>query len=329
MTLILNEHEMKSVLPLAATLEALAEAHKQFSSQESVQPIRTQLPVDKHNGRLLIMPSYLTGSEALSVKILAGYHDNTKIGLPSTYAVVVLHDPKTGNIISIMDGTYLTGLRTAATAVLASKYMARKESDILAIIGGGFIGIMSALSFSEAFELSKILVYSRSKETVQNFIQEVRAEIEIPIETIDDVETACRSADIIVAATAAKDPIIKYSWLKSGTHINALGSSLRDHREVDSETILKSRVVVESREAALGEAGDIIIPLNDGEVSESVIFAELGELVSEQRLGREGADEITLFKSVGIAVQDSATALIAYTQAKKKGLGIEISLFTG
>jgi ornithine cyclodeaminase/alanine dehydrogenase-like protein (mu-crystallin family) len=328
MTLILNEHEMKSVLPLEATLEALAEAHKQFSTKEAIQPVRTQLPVEKHNGRLLIMPSYLPGSEALSVKILAGYHDNTKIGLPSTFAIVVLHDPNTGKIIAIMDGKYLTGLRTAATAVLASKYMARDRSEILTIIGGGFIGIMSALCFTEEFKLSKIIIYSRSKETVQNFIHEIRSEIEVPIVPVENIQSACEQADIIVAATAARNPIITHSWLQPGTHINALGSSLRDHREVDSETIANSRIVVESMEAALSEAGDIIIPINNGEIDESVIYAELGELVSGDRLGRKDTTEITLFKSVGIAVQDSATALIAYTEAKKKGLGLEVSLIS-
>ncbi|HLA80726.1 MAG TPA: ornithine cyclodeaminase family protein, partial [Thermoleophilia bacterium] len=324
MTLILTSKELRQLLTLDDVLRALSEAHVAFSKGDAVQPVRMQMPVAKHNGRLLIMPSYLPSNEALTVKILAGFHDNTLRGLPPAYAVIIVLDPETGNILALMDGGYITGLRTAGASVLASRHLANPDSGVLAIIGGGYIGRMCGRTFAEDRDLEQILVFSRTPATAQAFKDELDAELDVPISIAATAEEACRSADIIVTATAAEQPVLRYAWLKPGAHINAVGSSLPHAREVDTECVKRALLVVESRAATLAEAGDIVIPLRQGEIDNDVIHAELGEVIAATKLGRTDPNQITLFKSGGIAVQDTATASLAYQKARQLGMGMEV-----
>lgn len=327
MTLILSESDVRQVLTFSDTVEALGPAHAAFSKGDAVQPTRLQLPVEKHNGRLLIMPGFIPTSDALAVKIVGGFHDNRALGLPSAFGIVILHDAQTGEIISVMDGAHLTGVRTAAAAVLATRHMARPGSKTLTVLGGGYIGRMCARAFSEELQLEGIFVHSRTEATAIGFKEELEAELDAAIEVFDDPEDACRGADIIVTATASKNPVLRYDWLEPGAHINAMGSSLPDAREVDTTTIQNARLVVESRQATLAEAGDVLVPLHNGDVSEQVIFAEIGEVIAGDKPGRESEQEITLFKSVGIAIQDAATAKLVYQKAQAMGIGSEVAIF--
>jgi ornithine cyclodeaminase/alanine dehydrogenase-like protein (mu-crystallin family) len=326
MTLILTSKDLRKILTLDEVLQALSDAHVAFSKGDVVQPVRMQMPVAKHNGRLLIMPCYLPSSETLTLKLLAGYHDNTALGLPPAFAVISLLDPLTGNIISLMDGGYITGLRTAATSVLASRHLANPGSKSLAIIGGGYIGRMCGRAFAEDRTLAEIVVHSRTHTTAEAFKKELDAELDVPIRIADTAEAACHSADIIVTATAAAEPVLRYAWVKPGAHINAIGSSLPAAREVDTECIRRALLVVESHAAAMAEAGDIVIPLRQGEITDAVIHAELGEVIAGTKPGRSDPDQVTLFKSGGIAVQDAATAHLAYRKAQQLGMGLEIDM---
>jgi ornithine cyclodeaminase/alanine dehydrogenase len=326
-TLILSEGDVRQVLTFLDTVEALGPAHQVFSRGEAVQPTRLQLPVDKHNGRLLIMPGYIPSSDALTVKIVGGFHDNRALGLPAAFGIVILHDAKTGEIIAIMDGAHLTGVRTAAAAVLATRYMGRPAAKQLTILGGGYIGRMCARAFTAEFQLAQIRVHSRTKATAIGFKEELLDEVDCDIEVVEDPAEACSGADIIVTATASKEPVLHYDWIKPGAHINAMGSSLPGSREVDTKTIQNARLAVESREATMAEAGDILVPLRKGEISEDVIFAEIGEIIAGDKPGRLEDEEITLFKSVGVAIQDAATAQLVYQKAVEAGIGTEVAIF--
>jgi ornithine cyclodeaminase/alanine dehydrogenase-like protein (mu-crystallin family) len=326
-TLILSESDVRQVLTFSDTVKVLEPAHLAFSKGEAVQPTRLQLPVEKYNGRLLIMPGFIPSSGSLAVKIVGGFHDNRELGLPSAFGIVILHDAQTGEIIAVMDGAHLTGVRTAATAVLATRYMSRPRPKKLTILGGGYIGRMCARAFSEELQLNQIRVHSRTKATATGFKEELEDELDAAIEVFEDPESACRGADVLVTATASKNPVLHYDWLEPGAHINAMGSSLPDSREVDTKIIQHARLIVESRQATLAEAGDVLVPLHNGEVSSEVIFAEIGEVIAGHKPGRESDQEITLFKSVGIAIQDAATARLVYEKAKAIGIGKEVAIF--
>lgn len=326
MTRILSASEVAKLLSLEEVLDVLSQAHVAFSSGETVQPTRLQLPVSIHNGRLLIMPSYIQPIEALAVKIVGGFHDNTKRGFPAAYGILILHDAETGAILSVMDGAYLTGLRTAATAVLATRTLANPDPQVLCILGGGYIGRMTTRCAVAVMDFKRVCVYSRTGSTAESFKDELASQIPTPIEIAPTPEAACRDADVIVTATASKEPVLHFDWLKPGVHINALGSSLPDHREIDAKTMSHALVIVESIEATMAEAGDILIPLETGEIKKTIIHAELGEVISGDKRGRRDETEITLFKSVGIAIQDAATAQLAYQKAQMLGIGTDVHL---
>jgi ornithine cyclodeaminase len=325
-TLILSAQQVKKVLPLDDALYVLSEAHVAYSNGMAVQPNRLQLPVEKHNGRLLVMTSFVEPLDALVVKVIGGFHDNPRRGLPAGYGLVVLHDAETGAIASIMDGFYLTGFRTAATAVLASKVLSNPEPKVLAVIGGGFIGQISALCSAKAFNLTRIIVFSRTNKTANSFKVALEPEIDAPIDIATSPKDACEDADIIITATASKVPVIRHEWIKPGCHVNAVGSSLPTSREVDTAIVQNSVVIVESMEATMAEAGDILIPLRAGDVGSDVVHAELGEVIAKRKTGRGSNTDITLFKSVGIASQDAAIAQLAYRNAMDQHIGTEIEL---
>ncbi len=285
-TLVLSAEDVQQALSLEQALQALAGAHTAYSSKKAVQPNRLHIPVDRHHGRLLVMSAYVEPIDALVVKVVGGFHDNPARGLPAGYGVVILHDAETGAIVSVMDGFHLTGFRTAATAVLATQHMANPNPGTLAIIGGGYIGRVTAICAGQTLGIKRILVSSRRHSTTEEFVKEVEKEVSIPVMIALSAEEACRDADIIVTATASKEPVIEFKWIKPGAHINAVGSSVPTHREVDTATVQNSRVVVESIDATMAEAGDILVPLNAGEIGPEVIYAELGELISGEKRAR-------------------------------------------
>ncbi len=327
MILVLSRDDVSKLLTVKETVEALAQAHVAFSAGRAVQPTRIQVPVPEYQGRLLVMPGSIPSMNALAVKLVGGYEENRKLGLPSSFGILILLDIKTGEILAVMDGAHITGVRTAAAAVLATRHMARPDWRVLSIIGGGYIGRWTCTAFAESFALDRIVLYSRSLATVESFVKELGDNVQVPLEVAPSAKEACRRADVIVTATAADQPVLEYAWLRPGTHINAVGSSLPDRREIDAETVKHARLVVESREAALREAGDILIPLQAGEITRDAIQAELGEVVAGSRPGRSSPEEITLFKSVGMAVQDVATAFVIYQKALQLGMGVRVPLY--
>jgi alanine dehydrogenase len=291
----LDEAAVEGLLRMEEVIPAMERALSDFSSGKVVQPVRTILPVEEHQGFLGLMPAY-TGA-ALGTKLVALYPHNT--GVPTHHATILLFKPETGEPLVTMDGRLITEVRTAAVSAVATQHLASPDASVLAIIGSG----VQAHSHLEALRLVRnfreVRVWSPRRAAAFAKEHGVRAAA--------SAEEAVRGADVVVTATTSPTPVLSGGWLSPGAHINAVGAPRPDWRELDDEVLGRSLVYVDSREAALEESGDVIAA---GE-----IFAEIGEVVSGARPGRRSAEEITLFKSLGLAVEDVATAELVYHKA--------------
>lgn len=325
MTLILNRNDVASILEMKDCMNVVEDAFKELANGTAVLPLRTSItPPD---GISLYMPAYLKDLGALACKVVTVYKNNpTKHKMPTTIGKVLLQDPANGDVICIMDGGYLTAVRTGAVSGVATKYLARKDSkQIVGIFGAGAQAKMQLWAVAEARDISKAIVYDLSEDAVNSFIQEMSKKLETEIlkgKTTDDV----LEADIICAATSSPTPIFDGTKVKEGTHINGIGSHTPNARELDTEIVKRSKFVGDSHEACFKEAGDIIIPVDKGEIPKSHFYAELGEIVTGKKASRENDQEITIFKSNGLAIQDAATAKLIYEKALAAGIGVNIEI---
>jgi ornithine cyclodeaminase/alanine dehydrogenase len=325
MTLILSRSDVASVLSMKECMTAVEMAFRELSEGTAIMPLRTAIaPPD---GLALYMPAYLKQMGALACKVVTVYKNNpAKHNLPTTIGKVLLQDPETGNVICIMDGGYLTAVRTGAASGVATRYLARKDTgQVAGIFGAGVQAKMQLWAVTEARKLSKALVYDLSEEAVKKFIAEMGAKLNleiIPAGNPDEVLTA----DILVAATSSSTPVFNGNKVRHGTHINGIGSHTPAARELDTAIVKRSKFVGDSFEACFKEAGDIIIPVNAGEIPKEHFYAELGELITGKKAGRVNDSEITLFKSNGLAIQDAATAKLVYEKAVAAGIGARVEI---
>ena len=292
----LDEAAVSRLLRMEDVIPAMERALADFSSGEVVQPVRTILPVADHQGFFGLMPAYAGG--ALGAKLVTFYPQNQ--GIHTHHATILLFKPETGEPLVSMDGRLITEVRTAAVSAVATKYLARPDASVLALIGSG----VQARSHLEALRLvrgfEEVRVWSpRHAEDFARQFDGVRA--------TSSAEEAVRGADVVVTATTSKTPVLFGEWLAPGAHINAVGAARPDWRELDDEVLRRARIYVDSREAAFKESGDVIAA---GEA-----FAEVGEVITGAKPGRRSADEVTLFKSLGLAVEDVATADLVYGKA--------------
>lgn len=325
MTLILNRSEVASVLKMKDCMDVVEAAFSELSDGTAVLPLRTAItPPD---GLALYMPAYLKKMGALACKVVTVYKNNpSKHGLPTTIGKVLLQDPETGDVICIMDGGYLTAVRTGAASGVATKYLAKKETNQIAgIFGAGVQAKMQLWAVAEARSLKKAFVYDLSDEAVEKFIKEMSEKLNIEVVKAAHSNDILQ-ADIICAATSSSTPIFDGKLVREGTHINGIGSHTPNARELDTEIVKRSKFVGDSREACFKEAGDIIIPVNEGSISESHFYAELGELITGKKAGRINDNEITIFKSNGLAIQDVATAKLVFERAVNAGIGMKVEI---
>lgn len=325
MTLVLSRREVESVLEMRDCMEVVEQAFLEMAKRTAILPLRTNIM--SPDGISLYMPAYLEGMEALACKVVTVFKNNPeRYGLPVILGKVFLQNPKTGDIICIMDGTYLTAMRTGAASGVATKYLAREDKhQTLGIIGTGAQAEMQIHAVVEARDISRVLIYDRSWDALTSFQEETADRIPcdvIPVEHPDEI----LQADIICTATSSPIPVFDGSKVKPGTHINGIGSHTPDARELDTTIIQRSILVGDSRDACFKEAGDIIIPLREGAIDESKFHAEIGEIVAGSKPGRTDADAITVFKSNGLAIQDAATAQLVYRKALENGIGATIEI---
>jgi ornithine cyclodeaminase/alanine dehydrogenase len=326
-TKLLSKSDVMKVLTMNDTIEILEKAFADFASGNAVMPQRTPITSPNNNGLALFMPAYLKGMGAFGAKIVTVYKDNpAKYDLPNVMGTILLLDEKTGAPIAIMDGGFLTAMRTGGVAGLATKLLARKDAKVHVLFGTGGMAKTHAWAVDCVCKVEKLILVSidspEKKETFKKSLHEiVKSEIEIA----KNPQDAVKQADILTLITSAKEPIINSNWINPGTHINGVGSHAPGMREIDTDTVVKSKIVCDFVDACKSEAGDFLIPISEGKWSWDRVHANLGDLILKKVSGRENESEITLFKSVGLAIQDISTALNVYNKAVENNVGVNFT----
>jgi ornithine cyclodeaminase len=327
--LVLTRSQVRELVPMPDAIELMKTAFAELSAGRTVSPLRTVIPLPEREGDALFMPAYVPAMDALGLKSVNVFRRNPERGLPVIHAIVSLVDPETGQPLAIMDGTYLTALRTGAVSGAAADLLSRPDSHVLAAIGAGAQGVTQVVAVCAVRAIERVIAVDVNESALERMRQLLRndwPEIESRLETTTDSAAAVREADIICTATTSHSPVFRDEDVRPGTHISAVGAYTPEMQELPAETVARATVVVDAVDAALSEAGDLIIPLRDGLVTREHFARELGMVAGGSAPGRTSDDEITLFKSVGNAVQDVVVAKRAVERAREQGVGMEIEL---
>ena len=318
---VLSSTDLRRALPMPAAIETMKEAFVELSAGRVTMPTRAHIDVPDHDGTALFMPSYGARFGRIGVKIVNVFGANGARGLPAIQGLVCLFDSETGTPLALLNGTHLTALRTGAASGAATDVLARADASTAAILGAGVQGRTQLEAVCAVRPIRKAWVYDVRPEAAEAFAEEMGAALGAEVTAVSSARQAVREADVICAATVSVRPVFADADLAPGTHINAIGSYQPHVQEIPAETMQRALVVVDHRASALTETGDLIIPIEQGLMQDSDVHAELGEIVAGQVPGRTSEDEITLFKSVGVAIQDLAAATRALEQAQATGLG--------
>jgi len=326
MTLLLNESDVRALLKIPELIETMERTLGQFSTGRTRQPVRTAIEVSEGDF-FGIMPARLESPAALGAKLVTVFHRNDQRGLPRHLAVIVLLDPATGRLEAVMDGRYITAMRTAAASAVAVRWLAHANAAILAILGSG----VQARSHLELLPLvrnfGEARVWSPNAGHLAQFLDSAgsTAGISIPVRAAVSAEAAVRGVDVIVLATSSGTPVIHSDWLKPGALVISVGACRPNMREMDPALVATGRLIVDSKAAALIESGDVVHGIREGLFREDHIVAELGQVVAKQIAGRTSTGQRVIFKSLGIAVEDVAAAEFVYACALREGKGKEFS----
>jgi ornithine cyclodeaminase/alanine dehydrogenase len=308
-------------------MRVVEDGFRQLAAGKVAMPQRPTIRVPEYKATINVMPAYIGGMDALGLKMVSGYLDNpSRFGLPTVQATILLNDAKTGKAIAVMDGTFITAMRTGAASGVATKYLARSDSSTVGLIGAGAQSRTQLMAVCEARKISAAKVFSPREESRKKFAKEMDESLGMEVEPVVSAKDAVEGADVICTASTSKTPVVSSDWVDEGVHINGIGSHSPDARELDSETVARAKLVVDTREAALKEAGDILIPISEGRIGEGHIYAELGDLVAGRKPGRQNPKEVTIFKSQGLAVEDVSTALEVYRLAESRGVGKNVAM---
>jgi alanine dehydrogenase len=324
--LVLCERDVQRLLNIEELIQALEQAHIQYSTGKAVMPVRLVVPLPQIHGRITGMPGYLTQDKALGMKVVTYFQNNPKQDLPAILATIMLFSAETGKLIAVIDGSFITAIRTACASAMATKGLANPNTPVAGILGAGVQARAHIQALCRVKKLQRIKIYSPLGISAERVRQELESEVGVDIEVVSSAEDTVRGADLVVTVTTAKEPVLELEWLKPGAHINAVGSHRPDLREIDGTTLARSKVVVDSREAVMAECGDILLAIKENSITENSIHAEIGEVLAGTKPGRTSADEITLYKSVGIAIQDVAAAHLIYHKALEKKVGREVEI---
>ena len=321
MPVLLTESDVRAVLSMNDLIAAMETVLDGFSAGRAHQPLRTIVQAGGR-GFYGVMPAYLDSPAALGTKLVSVYHGNAAKGLPSHLATIILQDPETGALEAIMDGRYITEARTAAVSAASTRHLARADARVLAIIGSG----VQALSHGQALPLvrtfDEIRIAGRNPAKAASLAATLSTEgVPGAISAAPSIREAVNGADVVVLVTATTEPVLRREWVKPGAHICAVGACRPNQREMDTALVKDARLFVDSRVGALAEAGDIVIPIGEGAFDASHISAELGDVFGGRAEGRRNDTEITIFKSLGMAVEDVAAARLVFERASARGIG--------
>lgn len=327
--LFLKRKDIESLISMNEVLNVVEQAFKEKGLKRVQMPPKPYLFYHKYNGDLRAMPSYLEALDISAVKIVNSHPNNMELyNLPTVIATIILIDPRNGAPLSIMEGSWITAMRTGAASGIASKYLARKDSHKLGLIGTGAQAETQILAISSILNIEEVYVYDKDKEKMKKFALKYIEKYgeKFSINPVNKPEDAVKNMDIVVTATPSREPIVKKDWINSGMHINSIGADAPGKEELDPEILKISKIVVDDIEQA-AHGGEINVPLSKGIISLKDVYAELGEIVAGLKSGRESTEEITVFCSTGLAIQDAVTAKLVYDKALENNIGQWIEFF--
>lgn len=326
MTLIVSTNEMEGLVGMGEAIRAVENGFKEYYRGKCDAPIRMNVLAPERGGRYILLPCYLADSGVFHTKIFSVYLDNPKKGLPTNYYYYLLHDIDTGEIKAIMGGAYITNVRTGAVPAIATKYLARKDSRVFTLFGAGPVAEYQLAAMLNVMKFDKINLVDLNRDRAADFAEKMGSKYMVNVTVADSMQAAVREADVITTVTSSLTPVFDGKDVKPGTHINAIGGINPKGREVDEYTVTHSKIVVEKMGEILSEAGELVIPIQEGVLNIEDIHGELAELIMEKISGRISEDEITFFKSIGFAMEDAVMANLAYRKAMEKGLGLSVEI---
>jgi ornithine cyclodeaminase/alanine dehydrogenase-like protein (mu-crystallin family) len=322
---ILSAADVRQALPMGQAIEAMRSAFGQLSANQAEVPLRTRLETDK--GLLLFMPAYLKQSREIGFKMVSIWGDNPSQGLPAILALAAVIDPETGRTLALINGEALTAVRTGAGGGLATELLARSDAQVVAVFGSGVQARAQLEAACEVRQVREVRILGRTAASVEAFAAEIRAWPGAPaVSVADSPQQAVAGADIVITATTSETPVFDGRDLSPGVHVTGVGSFAPHMQEVDEITVQRAKIVVDSLLASLSEAGDLIIPIDRHIITKLDIHGEIGTIVNGDLPGRETAEEITFFKSVGVAVQDAAAAAAVLREAEAQALGTVVDM---
>ena len=342
--LLLSKSQVEALLPMEECIAAVEDAFATLARGASVQPLRAATWLPDRRGLLGTMPGLAGGSgeraPTLGIKVVTVFPGNpsnpgstepeaSEPALPSHQGVVLVFDAHRGNLTAILDAESITAIRTAAASAVATRRLAREDASVLALLGSGVQARTHLEAMGAVRPIERVRVWSRTPEHARSFTREVEAEVEAAnaaVEVADSARDAVESADLVCTVTGASEPVLEGAWLAPGTHVNAVGACTPQARELDTEAVVRSRLYTDRRESLFVEAGDFRIPKAEGALTDEHLVGELGELILGTVPGRGSDREITLFKSLGIAVEDLASAELVVRKARRAGIGREVVL---
>jgi len=325
--LLLSRKDVDELVSIEEVIEVVEMAFGAKGQNRTQMPPKTYIFLEKYEGDIRVMPASLEDPEAAGVKVVNVHPRNPgRYRLPTVMATILLLDPATGSPLAIMDGTLITKMRTGAAAAVATKYLARRNSKSVAMIGAGAQARAQLVALSKVLEVAEVKVEDVVPGKAEKYAEEFSDRLGIDIEPVTTTEEAVRGADVVVTVTPRRSPVVMNEWIKPGTHINAIGADAPGKQELDPRILKRAKVVVDDWEQAI-HSGEVNVPLSEGFLSRDDIYADIGEVVSGKKPGRTSDEEITVFDSTGLAIQDVAVAWHVYKKAKERGAGSEVELF--
>jgi ornithine cyclodeaminase/alanine dehydrogenase-like protein (mu-crystallin family) len=321
-TLVLSHDEVVELLPIKECIVVMRDALIALAAGEVHQPLRTIIRPPEAAGVMGLMPSYISGERAaFGLKAICVMPGNPAKGKDTHQGGVLLFSADTGELLAMINASAITSIRTAAVSAVATDLLAREDACDVAIIGTGVQARSHLAAMSQVRSIKRCRIASRRIEHAQKFAEETKRDFSFPLEPVESVEEALEGAHLIVTATSAVEPIVRREWISSGAHLNVVGACTPNTREIDSATMAASSLFVDRRESTINEAGDYLFALRDGAIGPDHIRAEIGEVLMGQRPGRTSPEEITLFKSLGIGIEDLAAAEYLYRRARELNAG--------
>jgi len=323
-TLIVPQSLVPELLPMAECIDVMAEALAALAAGDAVLPLRSMVWMPDRSGLLGLMPAYLGAPRSLGLKVITYLPGNHGSDRDSHQGAVLLFDTKEGQLLAVIDASSITAIRTAAVSGLATRLLARDDAGDLAILGSGVQASTHLEAMRAVRTLRRVRVCSASIERARAFARHHERGLDVGIEAVATPREAVRGADLVCTTTSAKTPILEGAWIAAGAHVNAVGACFAGTRELATDAVVRSRLYVDRRESALAEAGDFLIPKAEGAIGDDHLIGEIGDILTGLLAGRRNADEVTLFKSLGIAIEDLAAAHHIHAKARRSGKAIAV-----